>query len=127
MRARTLTRAESSWVIMPNAWWMGYWDVATSLALVFTALVTPYEVAMLETRFDGLFVVNRLIDLIFYVDIGLAFFSAFRKSAKAGGNLITDRQTIRWHYLKGWFVIDISSMIPLDTVAVLQEASGGVC
>ena len=117
-----LNVVQSSWVIMPSVWWMGYWDIATSLALVFTALVTPYEVAMLETRLDGLFVVNRLIDLIFYVDIGLGFFSAFRKSAKEGGTLVTNHRTIRCHYLKGWFVIDISSMIPLDTVAMLQKA-----
>ena len=116
------TKAVNPFVILPDVWWMGYWDLTTGLALVFTALVTPYEVAMLETSFDGLFVVNRLIDLIFYADIGLAFFSAYRKSAKEGGTLVTNLRTIRWHYLRGWFLIDLSSMIPLDTVGVVQAS-----
>ena len=116
------TKAVNPLVILPDVWWMGYWDLTTGLALVFTALVTPYEVAMLETSFDGLFVVNRLVDLIFYADIGLAFFSAYRKSAKEGGTLVTNLRTIRWHYLRGWFLIDLSSMIPLDTVGVVQAS-----
>ena len=108
------------WVVLPDVWWMGYWDAATGLSLVFTALVTPYEVAMLATEENPLFYLNRFIDLIFYIDIGLAFFAAFRRNAKQGGSLVTSLPTIRRNYLTGWFLIDISSMIPLDTVGVVQ-------
>ena len=43
----------------------------TSSALIFTATVTPYEIALLdspETVFDGLFLTNRAIDCIFLAD-----------------------------------------------------------
>ena len=33
---------------------------------------------------------------------------------------MTDLSKIRRNYLKGWFLIDLSSMIPLDTVGVIQ-------
>ena len=48
---------------------------ALQVALVFTALVTPYEVALLESGNwgDFLFLVNRLIDLLFIADIGIQF------------------------------------------------------
>ena len=63
---------------------MGYWDLTTSIALIFTALVTPYEVALLEpaeTAARALFIINRLIDLIFSVDIGLQFFLITEKGS----------------------------------------------
>ncbi len=44
------------------------------LALVFTALVTPYEVAFLVPTWDGLFAVNRLIDLVFLKDPAMICF-----------------------------------------------------
>ena len=43
------------------------WDVLTMLCLIFTALVTPVEVAFLKTQIDTLFFINRVIDLIFVV------------------------------------------------------------
>ena len=37
--------------------------------LLFTAAVTPYEVAFLETEWNALFWLNRLIDLLFVGDM----------------------------------------------------------
>ena len=56
---------------------IGYWDALTSLALVWTALVTPSEVALLEAATkmsDPLFLINRGIDGIFIFDMFLQFF-----------------------------------------------------
>jgi hypothetical protein len=46
-----------------------HFEIVTMFALVFTALVTPYEVALLTTKIDGLFFVNRGIDIIFVKDM----------------------------------------------------------
>jgi hypothetical protein len=43
---------------------MRRWDLVTVLLLGFTAVVTPFEIAFLDTSVDGLFVVNRLVDLV---------------------------------------------------------------
>lgn len=43
----------------------------TTTALLFTATVTPYEVSLLDTPdsvLDGLFITNRVIDLVFLAD-----------------------------------------------------------
>lgn len=44
---------------------MKNWDLLMALLLLFTATVTPFEVAFLETKVDVLFVLNRLIDSLF--------------------------------------------------------------
>ena len=49
-----------------------WWDVVTAVALLFTALVTPYEVGFLPPATDPwntLWLTNRLIDIIFVFDM----------------------------------------------------------
>lgn len=89
------------WLIDPRtSMRVGYWDAVASLALVFTAIVTPFEVALIED--DGvtaLFVINRLIDLIFIFDIGLQFFLITERGTGAGTYYLTKQKDIATHYL----------------------------
>ena len=38
------------YIINPKHWYMSRWDVVMILALVFTALVTPFEVAFIKSK-----------------------------------------------------------------------------
>ena len=44
------------------------------VALVFTALVTPWEVSFLSVPPISLFIVNRFVDAVFIIDVLLTFF-----------------------------------------------------
>lgn len=72
--SRALTPQVSRWVVDPrtsNA--VVPWDSVVVSALIFTAMVTPFEVAFLgpPTEWgDGLFIINRAIDVIFIGDVG---------------------------------------------------------
>ena len=48
------------------------WDLLTLLCLLFTALVTPVEVAFLTTNLSALFIINRVVDAVFVVVSGWA-------------------------------------------------------
>ena len=53
------------YIIDPMSTSMNVWDCVTALALVFTAIVTPFEVGLLEsadTPLDVLFITNRVLD-----------------------------------------------------------------
>ena len=61
------------YIIRPTSLFMSYWDAFTSIALIITALVTPFEVSFLEPGgVDALFVMNRLIDVTFLADMALS-------------------------------------------------------
>ena len=68
---------EPKFLILPDSVYIGRWDMVTLAALLFTAFVTPYEVALLNTEalyadistWDLLFTVNRFIDFIFLKDM----------------------------------------------------------
>ena len=74
---------------------VGKLDCATGVCLIFTAIVTPFEVALLPSPTDAaepLFVINRVVDFIFTVDMVLQFFLMYpakpqvRARARAAGS-----------------------------------------
>lgn len=89
---------------------LGWWYVLLSLGLLFTALVTPYEVALLEPALDGLFYANRAVDLIFLVDILLNLVLVVDEPSselsRLGRTWITSPSRIALRYLRFWFVVD---------------------
>ena len=110
------------WIIDPRTNTnIGYWDAVTTAALVFTALVTPTEVAFLqppppsERLTNGVFLLNRMVDVIFILDMLLQFFLGYPtdvagKTTK-GKQWVMDQKKIARHYvLSRWFVLDFFSI-----------------
>ena len=57
---------EKRCILKPTDNFMGYWDSYIFFLLLFTAAVTPYEVAFLETDpCTVLFYINRIVDVSF--------------------------------------------------------------
>ena len=75
---RRRLQRNNKYVVTPSDNYVRQWDICTFLALLFTAIVTPAEVAFLDGNFDALWVVNRGIDLIFMADICLQFFIGYK-------------------------------------------------
>ena len=107
-----------------------WWDAATAIALIFTALVTPLEVGFLPPATDasnGLWILNRIIDLVFVADMVFQF-CTMRKSAveKAAAEDIEwemDLKIIARGYLTSvWFPLDVMSIAPsgLEIVPILM-------
>ena len=104
------------------------WDICTVLALIFTAIVTPFEVAFLQTPeswaaawSDPLFFLNRLVDVIFSIDLVLQFFLIYPEQNDASGvRWVESRRKIAVHYLKSWFALDFFStaMCIIDFISV---------
>ena len=114
------------YLLHPESRFMRSWDIFTALALVFTALVTPYEQAFLEPQLNELWVLNRLIDLTFIADMCIQFLTMHRLS-DSGTEIALSQwehglRPIAMRYLKGWFAIDMLSLLPciFDIVALLD-------
>jgi potassium voltage-gated channel Eag-related subfamily H protein 7 len=111
---------ESSCVINPEGnSLLQKWDVFIFLALIYTSVVTPFEVGFLETKlWTTLFYINRTVDVIFIIDIVLQFFIMYEEHHPVyGSKWIGRRKKIVKHYLKGWFAPDVISTIPFDLLA----------
>lgn len=99
--------------------WMGAWDGLTSIALMFTAIVTPVEVGFMQIPMnrwtDGLFLANRAVDAIFLSDMVLHFFLMYPPSQEnemGGGKWIDSLPMITRHYTTSfWFYLDAFSIL----------------
>ena len=75
LRMREKQQPRTGCVLHPDrSRFLAIWDVVTAVALCYTALLTPFEVAFLPaptTFSDPWFLVNRLLDAIFIFDLCL--------------------------------------------------------
>eukprot|EP00232_Nephroselmis_pyriformis_P003512 CAMPEP_0182906042 /NCGR_PEP_ID=MMETSP0034_2-20130328/33430_1 /TAXON_ID=156128 /ORGANISM="Nephroselmis pyriformis, Strain CCMP717" /LENGTH=656 /DNA_ID=CAMNT_0025041611 /DNA_START=421 /DNA_END=2388 /DNA_ORIENTATION=+ len=112
-------------VLNPRSRLVMKWDLYVGLLLVFTAVVTPFEVSFLDTRINVLFFMNRLVDVSFLMDIIVQFFMPYQT---VEGDWIVDLQMICLKYLKGWFIVDIISVLPYDVVGIISghEETGNI-
>ncbi|RHZ24734.1 hypothetical protein DYB37_000022 [Aphanomyces astaci] len=84
----------------PNSQFRAGWDLFMIVLLVYTSLLTPYEIAFVETvTVDGLFMVDRSVDLSFLMDMGFNFMTPFVD--KENNQLIEDMGQIAQKYLTG--------------------------
>jgi len=110
-------RQKAPWYILsPDAAAMKTWDAALASALIFTAIVTPYEVAFLGPTDDAsnpIFILNRLVDAILLLDMGMQFLLKYRvRSERTDREWETRLKPIARRYLTGWFTIDLLSILP---------------
>ena len=118
-----IRRAESGGlVLMPTDPRVLRLDLIVFLALIYTASITPFELAFIDATDDtssGLFWCNRVCDLAFVADLLCNFFRAFRGGADDGGRMVKNRRRIAQRYLRGWFLIDALATVPWDLLAML--------
>jgi CRP-like cAMP-binding protein len=112
-RLRLLYTKGSRFLIDPRrSRYMPVWDVLMMCALVYTATVTPYEVTFVDEGacVTPLFIVNRLVDVLFFADILIIFNLSYQSTST--GVWVTDRRQIGRKYLLGFFIIDLVSILP---------------
>ena len=123
---------------------LAWWDAAGGAVLIFTAMVTPFEVAFLPPADDpanSRFIINRFIDLFFMIDMLVQLMIMYPLDnvaalAKNGGaivqraptqlEMVTSHRDIAARYLRGWFLVDAISVLTclIDIVPLsLRKAS----
>lgn len=109
------------YLLNPHSDFLKYWDVLAALLLLYTALITPFEVAFLDSSRDALFYFNRFVDLCFFMDLCFQFFLPYREP---DGTWIVEQNKIALNYSTSWFPLDLISTIPFD-VLTDDSVTGG--
>ena len=105
------------------------------VAILFTATWTPYEVTFrgsITNVGDPLFIINRVIDLVFAIELVSSFFIMTKIVNTVGVTSEelwqSDIKVIAANYLKGWFSIDIWTLLlplALDISAIAEDGGSG--
>ena len=109
-------------VLNPRSTLIHYWDLLTAGALVFTAIVTPFEVCFLYMPVQpesaaqwALLLLNQVVNAIFVGDIGVNFFLPYPVE---GGYERSHKKIIARYVRSGWLALDLVSVFPFDLLAI---------
>nr|QQY02525.1 potassium voltage-gated channel protein eag 3 [Cryptocotyle lingua] len=101
------------------------WDWIIFLLTGYTSVIVPYSVAFGQLNTYGgtmLTAFDRIVDIIFCIDIVLNFHTTF---VGPTGAVISDPTLIRLNYLKGWFMVDLIACLPYGLLNLFGESDSG--
>jgi hypothetical protein len=73
-------------VIHPEERLWSTWCLGMVFPMTHTSIVTPYYIGMMQEPPTSIFVLDRIVDFLFVVDLGLNFMLAYRSSITGGAN-----------------------------------------
>ncbi|XP_057807439.1 potassium channel AKT2/3 [Salvia miltiorrhiza] len=92
------------------------WETLMVVMVVYSAWVCPFEIAFLNSKpSPPLYIADNIVDIFFALDIILTFFVAYIDSTTQ--LLVLDSKKIAKRYISTWFIMDVASTIPFETIA----------
>jgi len=87
------------------------WDIFTVFLILYSSVIIPLVVAFDYDPPLGIRVMSWCIDVLFGIDIILNFVTGVEVMDRA---VIYEMKTIAWHYISGWFCIDLVAAFPFE-------------
>lgn len=100
---------------MPDSKFKQYWNLFITVLLIFTAVYVPFKTAFVDDTSTGILIMETFVDCAFIIDLFTQFFSAYENK---NVGVETRWSRIVCNYLKGWFIIDIMSSIPIQLLEI---------
>ena len=110
---------KDDWVIHPMSKLHLAWDVLISILILVIIVTLPLSFGWEEFGNRLLFYVNSAIDIFFLLDLFKSFFTGIVDDNDV---IIMKYKTIIPTYLKGYFIFDLLSSVPLDLIFYLVSA-----
>ncbi|XP_057949752.1 potassium channel KAT3-like [Malania oleifera] len=100
------------------------WEMLLVVLVIYSAWICPFEFAFLTYKQDALFIVDNIVNGFFAIDIVLTFFVAYLDSQSY--LLIDDPKNIAIRYISTWFIFDVCSTAPFQSLSLLftNQSSG---
>ncbi|WOL11025.1 potassium channel KAT3-like [Canna indica] len=100
------------------------WELFLIFLVLYSAWICPFEFAFLRYLPSTIFLVDTIVDSFFAIDIVLTFFVAFidHKSYL----LVDDPKRIAVRYLSTWFIFDVCSTFPFQTINFSFNRHGNI-
>ena len=124
----SLSKTRKPYILYSDNKFKIIWDIIISIILMLACMMTPVNLAFSDMEENVAWYTLEIIsDCLFLGDIFVNFISAYEEDEMVE---IDDRKLIALNYLKGWFIIDVVAIFPLEAVIkVIQgtsESSTGV-
>ena len=81
--------------------------------MIYTATILPYRVCFVDDYSSFYYYFEYIMNIVFGLDILVSLLSAYYDEDNV---LVTSNKYIAVEYLKGWFLIDVISVIPINDI-----------
>ena len=98
------------------------WDCFVCFILLVVLWMLPLTLAFQEV-YNATLVTNITIDIIFGIDLVKQFRTGFLTKDDV---VIMDSKIIALTYLKGWFLVDLISILPIDAIITIVAVNSGI-
>ncbi|CAK9327570.1 unnamed protein product [Citrullus colocynthis] len=99
------------------------WEMWLVVLVIYSAWICPFEFAFLPYKQNALFIIDHFVNAFFAIDIILTFFVAYLDSQSY--LLIDHPKKIALRYLSTWFIFDVCSTAPLQSISFLFTNQSG--
>ncbi|KDP37966.1 hypothetical protein JCGZ_04609 [Jatropha curcas] len=100
------------------------WEMWLVLLVIYSAWISPFELAFLTyKKDDALFIIDNIVNGFFGIDIVLTFFVAYLDSHSY--LLVDNPKKIAIRYISTWFIFDVSSTAPFQSLSLLFKTQSG--
>ncbi|KAG6576981.1 Potassium channel AKT2/3, partial [Cucurbita argyrosperma subsp. sororia] len=114
------------WIISPMNSKYRWWQSFMVVLVAYSVWVYPMEVAFMDAiPKRRLLIVDNVVDLFFAIDIFFTFFVAYIDHRTQ--LLVRDSKKIAIRYLSTWFLMDLASTIPFESLAYLSTGKYDIC
>jgi len=96
------------------------WDMSLAAMIVYSVIMIPFRIAFDWEAAGFWYALDAIVDIFFGLDILVTFRTGYLDQ---DGKMEWDPWKISSHYLKGWFIIDFLSTVPIDRLAALSANS----
>ncbi|WJX93202.1 hypothetical protein P8452_74760 [Trifolium repens] len=93
------------------------WETWLIVLVVYSAWIYPFQFAFLPYKIDTLFIIDNIVNGFFAIDILMTFFVAYLDDHSY--LLIDDHKKIAVRYLSTWFIFDVCSTAPFQSISSL--------
>lgn len=94
------------------------WDKFFIVMVVFSLAYWPLYCAFRSGQVDGLYIVDKLVNLVCIVDMVMNFHTGYND----GGMTEMRVEQVRKHYLRNRFIVDLYSSTPIDMLMFLNRS-----
>ena len=101
------------------------WDISQIFMLFYVATALPFRLGFSQEVEVGslAFWWEVLVDIYFVTDIVINFRTAFYDDTP-DRDIVVDYRRIAFRYLKGWFVVDLLSCLPVSYIELAMDTAG---
>ena len=100
-------------MVHPRSKLKQFWQYIMIFLMLYVALILPYYLIFVNDVVFEWDLIDNIINYLFWFDMILCFFSAYYNDE---GELVHDFENVSINYLKGWFIIDLISNLPWDSI-----------